>query len=66
MIGINLRMNELTGAFALGQLKKLNKILQMLKEKKAKFKDAILAGGIKNMKFRKVNECMRINDIENI
>jgi 8-amino-3,8-dideoxy-alpha-D-manno-octulosonate transaminase len=56
IIGINLRMNELTGAFALGQLKKLDTILQMLKEKKAKFNDAILAGGIKNIEFRRVND----------
>lgn len=56
LIGINLRMNELTGAFALGQLKKLDKILQLLKEKKAKFKDAIVAGNIKNMTFRKMND----------
>jgi dTDP-4-amino-4,6-dideoxygalactose transaminase len=56
IIGINLRMNELTGAFALGQLRKLDKILGMLKEKKAKFKEAILAGGIKNIEFRKVND----------
>ncbi len=56
VIGINLRMNELTGAFALGQLRKLDKILSMLKEKKTKFKDAIVAGGIKNMEFRRIND----------
>lgn len=56
LIGINLRLNELTGAFALGQLKKLEHILQMLKEKKAHFKNAILAGDIKNMAFRKIND----------
>jgi 8-amino-3,8-dideoxy-alpha-D-manno-octulosonate transaminase len=55
-IGINLKMNELSGAFALGQLKKLDKILQLLKDKKKKFKDAIIAGGIKNMWFRKIND----------
>jgi 8-amino-3,8-dideoxy-alpha-D-manno-octulosonate transaminase len=56
LIGMNLQMNELTGAFALGQLRKLDTILQMLKEQKTKFKDAILAGGIKNMEFRRIND----------
>jgi dTDP-4-amino-4,6-dideoxygalactose transaminase len=56
LIGINLRLNELTGAFALGQLRKLDRILQMLKEKKTKLKHAIIAGDIKNMEFRKIND----------
>jgi dTDP-4-amino-4,6-dideoxygalactose transaminase len=56
LIGINLRLNEMTGAFALGQLKKLDQILHLLREKKKKFKDTIIAGGIKNMKFRKIND----------
>jgi 8-amino-3,8-dideoxy-alpha-D-manno-octulosonate transaminase len=49
-------MSELTGAFALGQLQKLDKILQLLKDKKTKFKGAIVAGGIKNMEFRKIHD----------
>ncbi len=56
LIGMNLQMNELTGAFALAQLRKLDTILSMLKEKKAKFKDAILAGNIKDMTFRRIND----------
>ncbi len=56
LIGIDLRMNELTGAFALGQLKKLDTILTRLREKKGKFKEAILEGGIENMEFRKIND----------
>lgn len=56
IIGINLRINELTGAFALGQLKKIDKILSLLKEKKHKFKRAIEAANIKNMEFRKIND----------
>jgi dTDP-4-amino-4,6-dideoxygalactose transaminase len=56
LIGINMRMNELTGAFALGQLKKLDRILATLKEKKSKLKQAIQAGGIRNMSFRRIND----------
>ncbi|MBA7578717.1 8-amino-3,8-dideoxy-alpha-D-manno-octulosonate transaminase [subsurface metagenome] len=56
IIGINLRINELTGAFALGQLKKLDTILSTLKEKKNKLKSAIDAAGIKNMEFRRIND----------
>ncbi|GAK59548.1 DegT/DnrJ/EryC1/StrS aminotransferase [Candidatus Vecturithrix granuli] len=56
LIGINLRLNELTGAFALGQLQKLDHILQTLRAKKTQFKHAILAGDIKNMTFRKIND----------
>jgi len=56
MVGINLRMNELTGAFALGQLKKLDTILNMLRDKKAKFKELIASAGIKEMSFRNIND----------
>jgi 8-amino-3,8-dideoxy-alpha-D-manno-octulosonate transaminase len=56
LIGINMRMNELTGAFALGQLKKLDRILKTLREKKSKFKQAIQAGDIRNMRFRRIND----------
>ena len=56
LIGINMRMNELTGAFALGQLKKLDRILTALRQKKRKFKEAIQAGNIRNMCFRRIND----------
>jgi len=56
ILGINMRMNELTGAFALGQLKKLDLILETLRQKKAKFKDAIQAGGMRNLCFRRIND----------
>lgn len=56
LIGINMRMNELTGAFALGQLRKLESILATLREKKLKFKQAIQAGNIHNMTFRRIND----------
>lgn len=56
ILGINLKLTELTGAFAIGQLRKLDRIVQTLKTKKTLFKDAITAGGIRNMKFRKIND----------
>lgn len=56
LIGINMRMNELTGAFALGQLRKLDMILSTLRQKKALFKQAIQAGGLRNMTFRRIND----------
>ncbi len=56
VMGINLKLNELTGAFAIGQLKKLDKILQTLKVKKTQFKNALMAGCIQNMEFRKIND----------
>ena len=56
ILGLNLKLNELTGAFAIGQLRKLDRIVQTLKAKKKLFKDAITAAGIRNMKFRKIND----------
>jgi len=56
IMGINLKLNELTGAFALGQFKKLDKILQTLKAKKTLFKKALAAGGIRNLEFRKISD----------
>jgi len=63
LIGINLRMNELTGAFALGQLKKLDLILKLLGEKKKRFKNAIIEGDIKNIVFNKSNDSGECNTI---
>jgi dTDP-4-amino-4,6-dideoxygalactose transaminase len=56
LIGINLRMNELTGAYALAQLRKLDTILSMLREKKARFKQAIQAAHLEGLSFRKIND----------
>jgi dTDP-4-amino-4,6-dideoxygalactose transaminase len=56
ILGVNMRMNELTGAFALGQLKKLDLILDMLRQKKRKFKEAIQAGGLRHLGFRRIND----------
>jgi dTDP-4-amino-4,6-dideoxygalactose transaminase len=56
ILGINLRMNELTGAFAVGQLEKLDRILAMLKDKKAKFKKPLVDARIPGMTFRTIND----------
>lgn len=56
VIGMNLRMNELTGAFALGQLKKLDRILTLLREKKGLFKRIIMEAGLDCLSFRKIND----------
>ena len=58
IIGMNMRMNELSGAIALAQLRKLDTILQILHEKKKKFKDVIEAyvKDIPKVYFRKLND----------
>lgn len=56
MIGINMRMNELSGAFALGQFSKLSSILELLKEKKTLFKKVIADAKLPHMKFRRIND----------
>jgi dTDP-4-amino-4,6-dideoxygalactose transaminase len=56
ILGINLRMNELSGAFALGQLEKLDRILSMLRDNKTKFKNALIEAHVPGMKFRTLND----------
>lgn len=56
ILGINLRMNELSGAFALGQLEKLDRILAMLKDRKGKFKRVLEEAKIPGMRFRTLND----------
>ena len=56
LVGINLRINELTGAVGLAQLRKLDMIVARLREQKRKLKEAIVAGGIRNMTFRRIND----------
>jgi len=56
ILGINLRMNELSGAFALGQLEKLDRILATLKEKKGKFKRVLEEAKIPGMSFRRLHD----------
>ncbi|MBN1481207.1 DegT/DnrJ/EryC1/StrS family aminotransferase [candidate division KSB1 bacterium] len=52
ILGINFRVNELTGAMALAQLRKLDTIIQTLREKKRKFKS--LLTDIPGLTFRKL------------
>jgi len=54
IIGMNFRINELTGAVALAQGRKLEKIVKILHEKKRKLKEAI--SEIDNVGFRKIND----------
>jgi len=54
MIGMDMRMNELTGAVALAQSRKLDKILETLRVKKAMIKDELQ--GLPGLGFRKIND----------
>jgi dTDP-4-amino-4,6-dideoxygalactose transaminase len=56
LIGINMRMNELTGAFALAQLRKLDFILHSLRTKKARFKQNLQSAHLESLEFRKIND----------
>lgn len=52
--GLDLRMNELTGAVALAQLRKIDSILAVLREKKKKLRN--LLKGLPGVTFRKIND----------
>lgn len=54
LFGNNLRMNELTGAVALGQLRKLDQILEVLRHQKAALSDAV--GIIPGLRRRRLND----------
>ncbi len=54
VLGMNFRMNELTGAVALAQLRKMPAIVATLRAKKARFKEAI--GRVPGASFRKLND----------
>lgn len=54
VLGMNFRMNELTGAVALAQLRKMDRIVSVLREKKRKFKEQIAE--ITGLKFRTLND----------
>jgi dTDP-4-amino-4,6-dideoxygalactose transaminase len=56
LIGINMRMNELTGAFALAQLRKLDIILNSLRTKKARFKQNLQSAHLEGLQFRTIND----------
>jgi len=53
-IGLDFRMTELTAAVLLGQLRKLDKIVKIMREKKARFKEKITGCG--DFEFRKIND----------
>ena len=56
LIGINLRMNELTGAYALAQLRKLDSILNTLRTNKSRLKTNIGSAHLEGLSFRKIND----------
>jgi len=54
VLGLNFRINELTGAIALAQLRKIDRIIAVLREKKSRLKELI--SGIDGVNFRKLND----------
>ena len=54
IVGMNMRMNELTGAVALAQVRKTNKILSLLHGKKGKLKKLI--SDVPGVGFRVIND----------
>ena len=54
IIGMNMRMNEVTGAIALGQIRKLPDILTTLRTKKARLKAQLQ--DIEGLSFRTIND----------
>ena len=54
LLGINLRMNELTGAVALAQLRKIETILSLLRSKKGLFKERLAK--IPRLRFRTLHD----------
>ncbi len=56
ILGLNFRINEITAAVALAQVKKIDKIISTLREKRSKLKKIILDAGVKGFKFRTLND----------
>ncbi len=54
IIGVNMRMNELSGAVALAQLRKLPNILAMLRHKKSALKEMLT--DLPHFRFRRIND----------
>ena len=54
ILGLNFRANEVTGAVALAQLRKIDMICSMLQEKKKQFKELISAA--EGFRFRTLND----------
>lgn len=55
LIGLNFRMNELTGAFMLAQFRKLDTIIERLHSIKNLYKSQLLH--VDGISFRKLNDC---------
>jgi dTDP-4-amino-4,6-dideoxygalactose transaminase len=54
VLGLNFRMNEITAAVGLAQLRKIDKIIDTLRQKRSKFKSLIAAAS--GFKFRTLND----------
>ena len=54
ILGLNFRVNELVGAVALAQLRKIDRIVSTLRAKKKKFKERISEA--RGFRFRKLND----------
>lgn len=54
IVGMNMRMNELSGAVALAQIRKMDRMLSILREKKSKLKE--LVSNIPGIQFRRIND----------
>ncbi len=54
LLGLNFRLNELTAAVAIAQLKKLDKIVSVLRQKRSMFKSLITEA--KGFRFRTLND----------
>lgn len=54
IVGMNLRINELTGAVALAQVRKIETILGMLRDRKARLKSRL--SHLENVAFRRIND----------
>jgi dTDP-4-amino-4,6-dideoxygalactose transaminase len=54
VLGLNFRMNEITAAVALAQLKKIDRIVEVLRQKRSRFKSLI--SGTSGYKFRTLND----------
>jgi dTDP-4-amino-4,6-dideoxygalactose transaminase len=54
VLGMNYRMNELTGAVALAQVRKIDRIIAVLREKKKKFKGLI--SDVPGIQFRTLHD----------
>ncbi len=54
ILGLNFRMNEITAAVGIAQLKKIDRIVETLRQKRSKFKSLISDAG--GFKFRTLND----------